>query len=269
VEGIQLNEDDISLQLRDPAGNPRSFLKSNLKEVSREERSLMPSFATRLSAAEIDHLVAFLRTLKGEPVLPGQAPPRTRVIAGVSENLAWLTRPERDDDEQPDALLEVLQIPEGATVADLGAGAGYFTWRLAERVGPRGRVIAVDIQQSMLDLIAAEAEKRKLSNVSLVLGSERDPKLPEGALDLVLIANAFHEFSDPEAMMAAVRRSLKPDGRLVVLEYRKEDAYTPVPSLHNMSHQELRTEIEPLGFQLERVFDFLPRQHAVVFSKRP
>jgi putative heme-binding domain-containing protein len=269
VEGIKLNEDDISIQLREADGTPRSFLKENLKELHREERSLMPSYAAKLSAQEIDDLVAYLRTLKGEPPQPGEAASRTRMIAPVSENLAWLNRVERDKDERPETLLDFLQIPAGSTVADLGAGSGYFTWRLARRVGPQGKVLAVDIQQEMLDLIAQDLKKRNLTNVELLLGSERDPKLPAGALDLVLIANAYHEFSEPEAILAAVRRSLKPNGRMVVLEYRKERSYTPMPSLHKMTMQEMRSEVEPAGFQLERALDFLPDQHGLIFTKRP
>ena len=269
VEGIKLNEDDISIQLREPDGTPRSFLKDSLKELHREERSLMPSYAGTLSAQEIDHLVAYLRTLRGEAPPPGATTERTRAIAPISENLAWLNRIERDKDERPEAVLDFLQIPAGASVADLGAGAGYFTWRLARRVGPQGKVLAVDIQQEMLDLIAQDLKKRNLANVELLLGGERDPKLPAGALDLVLIANAYHEFSEPEAILAAVRRSLKPNGRMVVLEYRKERSYTPMPSLHKMTMQEMRSEIEPAGFQLERAVDFLPDQHGLIFTKRP
>jgi ubiquinone/menaquinone biosynthesis C-methylase UbiE len=117
----------------------------------------------------------------------------------------------------------------------------------------------------MLDLIA----KRNLANVELVLGGERDPRLPEVAVDLVLIANAYHEFSEPEAILAVVRRRLKRDGRLVVLEYAKENSHVPVSDLHKMSIDEIRSEIEPVGFQLDRVLDILPMQHGLIFTKQP
>ncbi|MSV29486.1 MAG: methyltransferase domain-containing protein, partial [Bryobacterales bacterium] len=265
IEGIALNEDDLSIQLRDAGGNPKSFLKENLKDLRREERSLMPSFSTTLSPAEIEHVVAYLRALRG---VPGTQRPRTREIARVSENITWLTRPSRDGNERPELLLDALQIQEGATVADLGAGTGYFTWRLARRVGPRGKVIAVDIQRQMLDLVSEEVKKHALANVELVLGGPGDPQLPEGAVDLVLIANAYHEFSDPEAIMASVRRSLKPDGRVVLVEYSKENPRIPISELHRMSFAEIRSEVEAAGFELTRVLDFLPMQHALIFTKR-
>jgi putative heme-binding domain-containing protein len=269
VTGVRIGEDDYSLQLRDTQENVRSFVKDKLKELGRELQSLMPSYDSRLSAAELDHLVAYLSSLKRPLAEPGVAVTRTRSIAPPSENLDWLTRPDRDSDELPEEVLDAMQIPAGGTVADVGAGAGYFTWRLAQRVGPSGKVIAVDIQKEMLELAGAELKKRGIENVELVLGQDRDPRLPEAAVDLVLLANTYHEFSEPEAMMAAIHRSLRPDGRLVMLEYRKEEYYAPVLGLHKMTLQEMRLEIEPLGFRLEQALDILPLQHFLIFSKQP
>jgi len=269
TEGIGLNEDDVSIQLRDPEGNPRSFLKTNLTEVRREERSLMPSYATTLSASEIDHLVEYLRSLRGSVEALPRTSPRIRKVGPLTRNTDWLTRANRDAQERPEMLMDSLQISPGATVVDLGAGSGYFTWRLAQRVGPRGKVMAVDIQQNMLDLVAKDGTQRSLSNVAVVLGGERDPRLPEGAVDLVFIANAYHEFSQPEAMMAAVRRCLKPHGRVVVIEYAEENTDDPVAGLYTMSLPEMRSEIEAAGFQLQRVLDFLPMQHGLIFTKGP
>ena len=268
LEGIALNEDDISIQLRDVNGTPRSFLKTDLKQVRREERSLMPSYAKTLSSSDIDDVVAYLRTLRGASFTGRAAPARPREIARVTENIEWLNRPERDADERPDTLLDALQIRPGTTVADLGAGTGYFTWRLAQRAGPAGKVFAVDVQQTMLDLVAEEVRKHNLANVELVLGSERDPRLPAGALDLVFIANSYHEFSEPELIMAAVHRSLKPNGRLVVIEYAKENTVVPVAPAHKMTIEQMRSEIEPVGFELDRILDFLPMQHGLIFTKR-
>jgi SAM-dependent methyltransferase len=196
---------------------------------------------------------------------------RKRQIAPLfsPENADWLSRPERERTEQPEKVLDALKIPEGATVADVGAGTGYFTWRLAQRVGPKGRVYAVDVQQRMLDMLAGQLKQRNLRNVELVLGGVRDPRLPEGAVDLELLVDVYHEFSEPEAMIGALRRALKPDGRLVLIEYRKEDPDIPILPLHKMSVDEVREEIEPLGFQLSERLNFLPTQHILVFTKRP
>ncbi len=212
----------------------------------------------------MDQLVGYLRTLrKMWAISPGE---RTRDIAPATENAAFFERAERDAEERPELLMNALDIGRGATVADIGSGTGYFTWRLAERVGPAGKVLAVDVQQRMLDLTRAAVTQRKLQNVEYVLASENDPRLPEKALDLVFIAYAFHEFADPERVMAAVRRSLKPGGRVVILEYAKESNIAPASPSHKMSFEEIRREIEPMGFTIDRLLDFLPVQHGVVFT---
>lgn len=267
VEGVAQNEDDLSIQIRDAWGTLRSFLKSDLTVLRREARSPMPSYASTLSAAERDHVVAYLRTLR--TLWPIEAEERTRSIAPASENVAFFNRSGRDAQERPDELVKALEIPEGATVADIGAGTGYFTWRLAHQVGPTGKVIAVDIQQQMLDLTAATVTQRSLTNVEYVLAGDTDPGLPEHSLDMAFIAHAYHEFSEPEAFMAALRRALKPDGRLVILEYARESTLAPAAPLHKMSLEEIRREIEPIGFVIDRLMDFLPMQHGVIFIKRP
>ncbi len=194
---------------------------------------------------------------------------RKRQIAPLfsAEHAAWLTRPDREATEQPDKVLDALNITEGATVADIGAGVGYFTWRLAQRVGPKGKVIAEEVQQKMLDLMAAELKKRNITNVEMVLGGLRDPRLPPNVIDLALLVDVYHEFSEPETMIGHIRRSLKPQGRLVLVEYRKEDPSIPILPLHKMSVDEVRSEIEPLGFQLQESLEFLPTQHILIFKK--
>jgi SAM-dependent methyltransferase len=221
---------------------------------------------SKFSAAEIDHLVDYLRTLRS--IRPSEPRERMRSIAPVSENVAFFNRPERDAEERSDDLVRSLEIREGARVADIGAGTGYFTWRLAQDAGATGKVIAVDIQQSMLDRAAQTVKQHGLVNVDYVLGKESDPKLPEGSLDMVFIAYSYHEFSQPETIMDAVRRSLKPGGRLVIVEYAKESKLAPASSLHKMSFDEIRSEIEPTGFDLERILDFLPMQHGLIFTLR-
>ena len=264
IEGIALNEDDVSIQIRDREGDPRSFLKSNLKEVHREERSLMPSYAGKLSAAEVAELVRYLEGRKGSA-----EPAASREPGPLTTDIAWLTRANRDSQERPELLLDSLGIRPGFTVVDLGAGAGYFTWRLARRVGEAGKVIAVDIQQSMLDRVAADIQARRLKNVEVVLGTPSDPRLADGIADLVLIANAYHEFAEPTTMMSAVHRALKPNGRVVVIEYAEEKDDDPVAGLYTMSLAQLRSEIEALGWELDRTLDFLPLQNGLIFRKRP
>jgi putative heme-binding domain-containing protein len=264
LEGLTLNEDDETIQVRDTQGDLKSFRKADLKVLRREPRSLMPSFGKQLSAADVDHLVAYLRTLRKMWALePGVS---EREIAPTTENVAFFDRPERDKDDRPDELIEALHIQPGATVADIGSGTGYFTWRLATRVGPRGKVYAVDVQQSMLDLTRAAVERHKLANVEYVLATEQSVRLPERSLDFAFVAYAYHEFGDPDATMAAIRRALKPEGRVLILEYAKESKIAPASPLHRMSFEEIRREIEPMGFVIDQLLDFLPVQHGVIFT---
>ena len=195
---------------------------------------------------------------------------RKRQIAPLfsADHADWLTRADRDASEQPEKVLDALRIPEGAVVADVGAGVGYFTWRLARRVGPKGKVIAVEVQQKMLDLMAMNLKERRIANVEIVLGGVRDPRLPIGSLDLALLVDVYHEFAEPEAMMQHIRRALKRNGRLVLIEYRKEDPAVPILPLHKMSTEEVRSEIEPIGFRFVEALEFLPTQHILVFTPR-
>ena len=179
----------------------------------------------------------------------------------------WLVRPEREAEEAPDAALDAIGIARGATVADVGAGAGYFTWRMAERVGPTGKVYANDIQPEMLALLRKNIAARHLTNVETVLGAEDDPKLPQGQIDLILLVDVYHEFSQPQKMLRKMRDSLKPDGRLVLLEYRKEDPTVPIRAEHKMSVEEVRAEVQPEGFRFENNLATLPRQHILIFRK--
>ncbi len=178
----------------------------------------------------------------------------------------WLTRPDRDAEEQPDRVVRELGIKPGSTVADLGAGVGYFTWRLAQAVGDKGKVIAVDIQPGMLERLKQNLAERNIHNVETVLGTEDDPHLPPGQVDLVLLVDVYHELQKPELTMEHVRRSLKPDGRVVFIEYRKEDPSIPIQPLHKMSVREVRDEIEPMGFQFVELKSFLPTQHIIIFK---
>jgi ubiquinone/menaquinone biosynthesis C-methylase UbiE len=178
----------------------------------------------------------------------------------------WLTRPERIKEEEPDRMLAALEIKKGSVVADVGAGVGYHVWRLAEIVGPAGKVIGEDIQPGMIQLMRKNIADRKLQNVEIILGTPTDPKLPARALDLVLMVDVYHEFADPVTMMKRIQDSLKPDGRVALVEFRKEDPSVPIQPLHKMSIQEVRSELEPLGFRFQRTIEFLPWQHIIIFS---
>ena len=164
-------------------------------------------------------------------------------------------------------MLASLDIKKGAVVADVGAGVGYHVWRLSEIVGPMGKVIGEDIQPEMLRMLKKNIDDRKLRNVEVVLGTPSDPRLPENSLDLVLMVDVYHEFADPITMMGHIRKALKPDGRIVLVEFRKEDPNVPIQPLHKMSVLEVRSELESMGFRFQKVLTFLPWQHILFFTK--
>ncbi len=179
----------------------------------------------------------------------------------------WLDRTDRESEEQPERALDLIGIRPGMTVADVGAGTGYMTLRIARRVGPEGKVYANDIQREMLDRLAENSRRDNLNNIETVLGSEADAKLPAGKMDLVILVDVYHEFSRPEEMLQSIRRSLKADGRLVLVEYKKEDPSVPIRPEHKMSLRDIKTEVEAEGYKLDKVIDSLPRQHIVMFRK--
>lgn len=192
-----------------------------------------------------------------------------REIAHVMGHQAadWLERPERVEEEQPDRLIDALRLKPGQSVADIGAGSGYFTWRLAKQVGPRGRVYAVDIQQEMLDLLARQMPARGVSNVVSVLGSIESAKLPASSIDLALMVDVYHEFSHPYEMIQSICAALKPGGRLVFVEYRLEDPDVPIKRLHKMSAEQVRKEMTVQPLEWVENIPILPRQHILVFRK--
>ncbi len=200
-------------------------------------------------------------------IYPFQAPTQRRPAPVMSSQGAdWLVRPERIKEEDPDRMLQSLEIKPGSVVADVGAGVGYHAWRLAGIVGPTGKVIAEEIQVDMLRMLESNMDMRHITNVQPLLGTETDPRLPVGKVDLVLMVDVYHEFSDPVTMMQKIRKSLKPDGRVVLVEFRKEDDSVPIRPEHKMSTAEVRAELEPLGFKFDKVLDFLPWQHILIFS---
>lgn len=180
----------------------------------------------------------------------------------------WLIRDEREREERCSLMLTSLDIKPGMTVCDMGCGNGFYTVQLAKMVGPKGKVFAVDIQPEMLKFLGDRAKKAKVANrIEPVLGELWDPKLPEGKLDLILLVDVYHEFSHPEHMLDAMRKSLAPGGRVVLVEYRGEDPEVPIKPEHKMTKEQIKKELLPNGFKLVKEFDKLPWQHMMWFEK--
>lgn len=201
---------------------------------------------------------------------PGVHPVSGRRFAAVMDasGAAWLDRRERDLEEAPDDALAIIGVKKGSTVADVGAGSGYMTVKLARRVGKDGVVYATDIQPAMIALLEKAVVKAKLANVKPIVGAVDDPKLPAAAIDMALMVDVYHELSQPQLMLRRIHDSLKPGGRLVLLEYKKEDPSIPIRPEHKMSVAEAKLELEAEGFTLSRVDDGLPWQHVLIFTKK-
>ena len=182
---------------------------------------------------------------------------------------SWLERPERESEENVIGALRAIDLKPGMTVAEVGAGTGYVALKMAKIVGPSGKVYANDLQPEMLNALGQNAAKQGIHNVETVLGTFSDPKLPVGQVDLIILVDVYHEFSEPQAMLRGMRTALKPGGRLVQLEYRKEDPTVPILEDHKMTVKEAKTEVEAEGFRLGPVIESLPRQHILIYSKVP
>jgi SAM-dependent methyltransferase len=192
-----------------------------------------------------------------------------REIAQVMGHLAidWLERPEREQEEAPTKLMKALQLKPGMVVADVGAGSGYFSFRIAKEVGNTGKVLAVDIQQEMLDFLSQRSKELKVPNVEPVLGTESDPKLPANGVDLILMVDVYHEFSYPHEMTANMVKALKPGGKLVFVEYRGEDQWVPIKPLHKMTERQVLLEMQDFPLKHKTTNPILPRQHIIIFEK--
>lgn len=183
-----------------------------------------------------------------------------------SHAISWLERRDREAEERPTLVMENLALKPGDVVADIGAGSGYFTFLMAPLV-PEGKVIAVDIQQEMLDFVEGRKKLKQVRNVETLLGTIEDTKLPEGQVDVVLMVDAYHEFSHPREMMLSIVKGLVPGGRVVFLEYRGEDPKVPIKPLHKMTVKQITHEMESVGLRFVEVREFLPIQHFLVFEK--
>jgi len=193
-----------------------------------------------------------------------------REIAYVMGHAAatWLERPEREEEENPKKLIELLKLKDGEVVADIGAGSGYYTFRMAKLVAPKGKIVAVDIQKEMLDIIRDRMKKENVTNVDPVMGEEADPKLKDESVDTILLVDVYHEFSFPHEMSEKMVKALKPGGRIVFVEFRMEDERVPIKLVHKMTEKQVLKEMaEFKDLKHTSTSDKLPWQHVITFTK--
>jgi ubiquinone/menaquinone biosynthesis C-methylase UbiE len=179
----------------------------------------------------------------------------------------WLMRESRQREEDCETLLAALKVQPGQTVCDMGCGNGFYTLPLAKQVGEGGKVLAVDIQPEMLHLLDERAKTERIENIELITGTQTDPQLAPGSVDLILLVDVYHEFSHPRQMLEAMHKALKPNGRIALAEFRLEDRNVPIKRLHKMSKKQILREYEASGFRLVEEFDKLPWQHLMFFSR--
>ncbi|WP_107668049.1 class I SAM-dependent methyltransferase [Cyanothece sp. BG0011] len=191
-----------------------------------------------------------------------------REIAKVMghQEFLWLERPSREQQENPQKLLEVLNIKPTDTIADIGAGSGYFSFRLASLV-PDGKVFAVDIQPEMLDIIDFFKKENEVNNIETILGTIKNPNLPKNMVDIVLMVDAYHEFEYPREMMDNIVTSLPPGGKVILAEYRRENPLIPIKTLHKMTEKQVKNEMDFVGLTWEKTEEILPQQHLIFFTK--
>ena len=216
-----------------------------------------------------DELVSAIESELGKPALPlGLKSYLGRTIADTMHyaGAPWLLRGEREQEESTAKMIRALGLKPGQSVCDVGAGNGYHSLMMATEVASNGRVLAVDVQPEMLDMLKERAAEAGIDNVTTQLGKLHDPMLPIGTLDLVLLADVYHEFSHPVHMLGAIRKSLKPGGQVVLLEFRAEDDTVPIKKLHKMSRKQIQAELSANGFKLAKSYDELPWQHMMFYG---
>lgn len=184
------------------------------------------------------------------------------------QGVEWLERPEREREERTDLLVETLPLGEGDVVADIGAGSGYFAWRFAKRVGEKGKVLAVDIQPEMLEILQRNMKARGVvDRVESILGTITDPKLPANSVDLAVMVDVYHELSHPYEMTVKMVEGLKPGGLLVLVEYRAEDPAVPIKRLHKMTEKQVKKEMAVQNLNYVETIHTLPQQHVIIFRR--
>ena len=231
-------------------------------------------FSKRLFALLLCLLLLLAASFRAQsPDQPAEPKPLTHYLGReIAQTMhwsgaKWLTREEREKEEDTKTLVEALHVKPGQTVCDLGCGNGFYTLQLARLVGAAGKVYAQDIQPEMLKMVRENAAKAELKNVEYILGLLYDPKLPDNSMDMILLVDVYHEMSNPSEMLAGMRQALKPGGRLVLAEFRLEDKQVPIKPLHRMSKEQVKKELSANGFEPAEEFDKLPWQHLLFFRK--
>jgi ubiquinone/menaquinone biosynthesis C-methylase UbiE len=181
------------------------------------------------------------------------------------QGAAWLEREEREREERTDILVTALGLKPGLVVADIGAGTGYLSRRMAPSVMPGGRVLAVDVQPEMVGMLRTLVHQTGLTQIKPSLGTETDVKLPAASVDLAIMVDVYHELAFPQEVLASIVRALKPGGRLVFVEYRAEDPNVPIKLLHKMSEAQIKREAAAQGLLWDHTVETLPWQHLVIF----
>ncbi len=257
-------QDRPTTEFRTPATRP-------LAGWSSAGRLLAGRLFTALALTAL--LAAWVQAEDAELAEP-RVPPPVRFYMGrpVAQTMhftgaEWLIRDEREREERCSLMLANLGVKRGMTVCDMGCGNGFYSLQMARMVGPQGQILAVDVQPEMLQFLRQRAERENIENVTPILGSFHNPRLPAGIVDLILLVDVYHEFSHPEHMLSAMRRSLAPGGVIVLVEYREEDPTVPIKPLHKMSKQQILKELPANGFKLVKEFDKLPWQHMMFFGR--
>jgi precorrin-6B methylase 2 len=193
-----------------------------------------------------------------------------REISGVMgwQGASWLERDKREREERTDLLLEALALQPGMVVADIGAGTGYLSRRMAPLVMPGGKIIALDLQPEMVNFLQTGVKRSGLSQIEVRLSSVDDIKLPKNSIDMTIMVDVYHELAYPYEVMSSIMQALKPRGRIIFVEYKAEDARVPIKPLHKMSEAQIKREAGIFSLEWERTVSTLPWQHVVVFRKR-
>jgi ubiquinone/menaquinone biosynthesis C-methylase UbiE len=237
-------------------------------------KQLVVAFLSMFSAASATRL-AMLIVLSLGSASPQSAadqsvhPVTGRVIASTMgvDGADWLDRPEREREEQPQKAIAALHLTPGVNVGEVGAGTGFYALRIAKRIQPGGTYYANDLQPAMLTRLESKTAAQKVTNIKTIVGTQTDPRLPRGTLDYVLMVDVYHELSHPQMILRNIAAALKPGGKLVLIEFRKEDPKVPIRQEHEMTVKEVEAELSAEGYVLDQLVETLPWQHMFFFRR--